>query len=396
MIFVRNPTGVSHSPAECAERDDCLAGVDALTDVLADLTGAGAMIRYWARTRLAARRLPVRRQLRASTTDRFAEVRTGTEPQPRRRAAARRRAARASPTPTATRSTGPCAAGRTSDGGTFWTWREQMYAVAARLDPDSYFALARAVYAEMVAGRLHRASASSTTCTTIATAAPYADPNAMGAALIAAAAEAGIRLTLLDTCYLAGGLDRRWSPPLDPVQRRSPTAPSTLGRAGRAAWSRPRTARIGAAVHSVRAVPGAALASVGRGCGDRPLHVHLSEQPAENAAYQAFYGCTPTELLDAHGLLGRTHHRGARDPPHATPTSTLLGGTRTAAASARPPSATSPTASARPGGSRDAGSPLTLGSDQHAVIDPFEELRGLEMHERLTSRRARPVHARRS
>jgi N-carbamoyl-L-amino-acid hydrolase len=41
MIFVRNPTGVSHSPAEHAERDDCLAGVDALADVLAELAGDG-------------------------------------------------------------------------------------------------------------------------------------------------------------------------------------------------------------------------------------------------------------------------------------------------------------------------------------------------------------------
>ncbi len=40
MLFVRNPTGVSHSPEEHAETADCLAGVDALADVLADLAGA--------------------------------------------------------------------------------------------------------------------------------------------------------------------------------------------------------------------------------------------------------------------------------------------------------------------------------------------------------------------
>src|SRR3984885_14719332 len=41
--------------------------------------------------------------------------------------------------------------GRThADGGTFWTWREKMYALANRLDPESYFELATAVYAEMV------------------------------------------------------------------------------------------------------------------------------------------------------------------------------------------------------------------------------------------------------
>jgi N-carbamoyl-L-amino-acid hydrolase len=42
MLFVRNPTGISHSPAEHAERDDCLAGVEALSDVLADLAGTPA------------------------------------------------------------------------------------------------------------------------------------------------------------------------------------------------------------------------------------------------------------------------------------------------------------------------------------------------------------------
>jgi beta-ureidopropionase / N-carbamoyl-L-amino-acid hydrolase len=40
MIFVRNPTGVSHSPAEWAETDDCRAGVAALATVLSDLAGS--------------------------------------------------------------------------------------------------------------------------------------------------------------------------------------------------------------------------------------------------------------------------------------------------------------------------------------------------------------------
>lgn len=37
MLFVRNPTGVSHSPAEYAAEDDCVAGVTALADVLEGL-----------------------------------------------------------------------------------------------------------------------------------------------------------------------------------------------------------------------------------------------------------------------------------------------------------------------------------------------------------------------
>ncbi|MDN5751603.1 MAG: amidohydrolase family protein, partial [Pseudonocardia sp.] len=110
--------------------------------------------------------------------------------------------------------------GRTHDrGGTFWTWREAMYALASRLDPDSYLALARAAYAEMACAGvvavgefhyLHHAPDGR----------PYADPNAMAHALRAAAAEAGVRLTLLDTCYLAGGLDPDGHLPLGPVPRR--------------------------------------------------------------------------------------------------------------------------------------------------------------------------------
>src|ERR1019366_92259 len=110
--------------------------------------------------------------------------------------------------------------GRTHDGGgTFWTWRERMYAVAAQLNPDSYRALATATYAEMaLAGitavgefhYLHHAPGG----------VPYDDPNAMGEALRQGAADAGIRLTLLDTCYVAGGLSAAGHSPLDAMQLR--------------------------------------------------------------------------------------------------------------------------------------------------------------------------------
>ncbi|MGH9063851.1 MAG: amidohydrolase family protein, partial [Acidimicrobiales bacterium] len=106
--------------------------------------------------------------------------------------------------------------GRTQGGAaSFWAWRERMYEVATRLTPDTYFDLARATYAEMaLAGvtlvgefhYLHHGPGGR----------PYDDPNAMGRALLAAAGEAGVRLTLLDTCYLLGGFDR----PLDGPQLR--------------------------------------------------------------------------------------------------------------------------------------------------------------------------------
>ena len=120
-----------------------------------------------------------------------------------------------------------------------------MYQLAARLDPASYLALARAVYAEMaLAGitcvgefhYLHHGPGGTR----------YADPNEMGQALIAAAAEAGLRITLLDTCYLSGGLDAGGSPlPLaGPQLRFGDGDRGRLGGTGRGARRRlPRHAR---------------------------------------------------------------------------------------------------------------------------------------------------------
>jgi formiminoglutamate deiminase len=274
--------------------------------------------------------------------------------------------------------------GRThAEGGSFWTWRRQMYALAARLDPESYLALARAVFVEMgqagytVVGEFHYLHHDQR-------GRRYADPNAMGKALIQAATEAGVRLTLLDACYLAGGLTATGHLRLDPVQTRFSDGDvdhwqdrvSQLTEAGQV--------RIGAAVHSVRAVPAEALSKISEAAGERPLHVHLSEQPAENAATQAFYGRTPTELLDDHGLLGR--RTTAVHATHLTDTDIkMLGGSQTSACFC--PTTERDLADGIGPARRlaSAGSPLTLGSDQQAVIDPFEEMRGLELHERLAT-----------
>ena len=274
--------------------------------------------------------------------------------------------------------------GRThAGGGSFWTWREQMYALAARLDPDSYLALARAVFAEMVlagytvVGEFHYLHHDQR-------GRPYGDPNAMGAALIQAATEAGIRLTMLDVCYLAGGLTASGHLPLDPVQTRFSDGDVDHWQQRVSLLIDRDLVRMGAAVHSVRAVPAEALDKIGDAAGERPLHVHLSEQPAENAATQAYYGRTPTELLDDHGLLS------ARTTVvHATHLSDgdikTLGANQSSACFC--PTTERDLADGIGPARRlaDAGSALTLGSDQHAVIDPFEELRGLEMHERLAT-----------
>ncbi|MBW5483798.1 formimidoylglutamate deiminase [Streptomyces bambusae] len=270
--------------------------------------------------------------------------------------------------------------GRAPDS--FWTWREVMYGVAQKLTPENYYSLARATYAEMALAGItnvgefhyvHHAPGGT----------PYADPNAMGEALIEAAAAAGIRITLLDTAYLSSGFGE--APNEHQLRFSDGTADAW---AERAAALKPREhALIGAAVHSVRAVPAEQLATVAAWAAERgaPLHVHLSEQTAENDACQAAHGCTPTQLLADHGVLGpRT--TGVHNT-HLTDTDiALLGGTTTGTCMC--PTTERDLADGIGPATRlqRAGSPLSLGSDSHAVIDLLEEARAMELNERLRSR----------
>ncbi|MDQ3629456.1 MAG: amidohydrolase family protein, partial [Actinomycetota bacterium] len=295
--------------------------------------------------------------------------------------------------------------GRTQEGGSFWTWREAMYDVAARLDPDRYLTLARAAYAEMALAGV----------TTVAEfhylhhqpgGAPYAEPNIMGHALAQAARDAGIRLTLLDTCYLTGGVGEG-VPHAEPMatgvplaHRDDPSGPLALTAPQRRfadadadAWavrvsglSDAPGLRIGVAAHSVRAVPPSALERVAEVAAGRPLHVHVSEQPAENEACLAVHGRTPVQLLAEHGVLG--------------PTTSLVHATHVSGPDVASIAASGARVCLCPTTERDladgigpaaqlvaAGVALSLGSDQHAVVDMFEEMRAVEMHERLRTLR---------
>lgn len=284
--------------------------------------------------------------------------------------------------------------GRTHDGGgTFWTWREGMYAVSARLDPSSYLTLARAAYAEMaLAGitavgefhYLHHGLGG----------ARYMDQNAMGQALVQAAADAGIRLTLLDTCYLAGGLGPDGHTELAGPQLR-------FGDGDAHTWALrvddlrdhldggAAHVRVGGAIHSVRAVPREQLSVVaeavrGRRPGGAPLHIHLSEQPAENEAALAAYGLTPTGLLAQEGVLGPD--LSAVHATHLTEGDIGLLGQHRSWACFCPTTERDLADGIGPAVAlREAGARLSLGSDQHAVVDLIEEARALEMHERLAS-----------
>lgn len=265
--------------------------------------------------------------------------------------------------------------------GDFWSWREAMYEVAEGLDPDSYREVAAATYREMVlAGYtsvtefhyLHHQPGGT----------PYDDPNVMADALADAAAEAGVRLTLLDTCYLSGGFGF----PPEGAQLRFSDGSSDAWLERVSAWKPPDGVSVGAAIHSVRAVNPRQMEEVADWAGERELHVHLSEQPDENRDSLNHYGRSPTRVLEDAGVLsGNT---------------TVVHATHVADTDIAVLARTGVTASICPTTERwladgigptgklaKAGVPLRIGSDSQAVIDPFEEMRLLELHQRLATGR---------
>jgi len=273
--------------------------------------------------------------------------------------------------------------GRVTGADSFWSWRDQMYALAGALDPDLMFDLAKATYGEMrlagigVVGEFHYLHHGPDGT-------PYDDPNAMGEALIAAAREAGIRICLLDACYLTAGFGR--GP--EGVQQRFSDG-SGEDWAVRVSELAARHAGaddvvIGAAIHSVRAVPQDQLTTIADTLTSAPLHVHLSEQPAENEECLAATGLTPTALLAEAGVW--TSRTTAVHATHLTSADIHTIGEAAAFACFCPTTERELADGIGPSVAlRDAGARLTLGSDSNTVIDMFEEARAVEMNERLAS-----------
>ena len=265
----------------------------------------------------------------------------------------------------------------------FWTWRETMYRIAARFDPDSLQAVAAQLYVEMLeAGYttvcefhyLHHAPDGR----------PYADPAAMSKALVAAARETGIRLTLLPVLYMAGGFDRR---PLSERQRRFGHDLDAFLRLVESLRALEDEAlRVGVAFHSLRAVPPEAMdAALAALPPDIPLHIHIAEQIGEVQDCLAVRNARPVEWLLDHAPV---------DARWTLVHATHLTGPETAAVAASGATvAICPTTEANLGDGLfplreylDAGGAWGVGSDSHVSVSPVEELRWLEYGQRLQTR----------
>ena len=265
----------------------------------------------------------------------------------------------------------------------FWTWREAMYRVAARFDPDSLHAVASQLYAEMLeAGYtrvcefhyLHHAPDGQ----------PYADPAAMSNALVRAARDTGIRLTLLPVLYMTGGFDGR---PLSSRQRRFGFDVDGYLRLFETLRAQEGDMlRVGCALHSLRAVPAGAMREVLDALPqDAPVHIHIAEQIGEVQDSLALRGARPVEWLLANADVGERWTL-----VHATH---LDDGEIAGIARSGAVVALCPTTEANLGDGlfpmRDflaANGRWGIGSDSHISVSPVEELRWLEYGQRLLSR----------
>ncbi|HEY8328040.1 MAG TPA: formimidoylglutamate deiminase [Rhodanobacter sp.] len=272
--------------------------------------------------------------------------------------------------------------GRADDS--FWSWRETMYAFAATIGPDELQAIAAQLYVEMLkAGYTHVCEFHYLHHQPDGT--PYAQPEAMSLALVEAAREAGIGLTLLPVLYISGGFDGR---ALSARQRR-------FGHAVDAYLRLLETLRrqesddvcVGIALHSLRAVPEQALREVlgSQLAGTGPIHIHIAEQIGEVQDCLATRGARPVEwLFDHAGVDARWCLVHAT---HLTEAETLQLARSGAVAGL------CPTTEANLGDGlfplaayQDAGGTLGIGSDSHISISPVEELRWLEYGQRLATR----------
>lgn len=268
----------------------------------------------------------------------------------------------------------------------FWSWREAMYQHAGRIDPQTLFAVARWLYVEMLEQGytrvcefhyVHHQSDGS----------PYAPAQRMSQALIAAADEAGIGLTLLPVLYQRGGfLDQS----LAPRQHRFQHSVEQFMRLCEtlAQHDLQPGMRLGAAMHSLRAVSADQLQRVLANpfWRERPIHIHIAEQQAEVLDCLAVHQRRPIERLfdlvdvDARYCLVHATHASDWERGLLAKSNAVVGICTTTEANLG--DGVFDLSDLRARGGR-----WGIGSDSHIGLDPREELRWLEYQARLASGR---------
>jgi formiminoglutamate deiminase len=269
----------------------------------------------------------------------------------------------------------------------FWSWRGQMYELATSLTPESIHAISLVAFRELAragirtVGEFHYVHHQPDGT-------PYGDRTVMADVVVQAAREAKLRVAILRVAYHRAGLGS----PAEPGQRRfcDPRVDDVLRDVDtlRARYAGQSDVVVGLAPHSVRAVPPAWLAPL-RQYADAhglPLHMHVAEQEREVTECLAETGRRPVELLADHGLLS-PRFVAVHATNLAAHEAALLGSARAFACLCPTTERDLGDGLADVGALRAAGARLCTGVDSHVRVDPIEDLRSIETHERLRTRR---------
>ena len=274
-----------------------------------------------------------------------------------------------------------------ADDDSFWTWRDAMYRFALKMNPDEFQAVATQAYIEMVkagftaVGEFHYLHHQPDGT-------PYDNPAELGLRCLAAAEASGLAITLLPTLYMQGGFG---GVPPQPGQRRFINSLESFLALTAALPPSSAGAVQGISLHSLRAVPVAAIQEVLAVFTTGPVHLHVAEQTKEVEDCLAATARRPVELLLDHVELTRRWSLIHATHLTLTETSSL----------ARSPATVGlcPITEANLGDGifparafcRDGGA-IAIGSDSNVEITVAGELRLLEYSQRL-HHRARNVLA---
>lgn len=263
----------------------------------------------------------------------------------------------------------------------FWTWRDLMYRFASQINPEQLHAIAAQLYGEMLeAGFTHVCEFHYLHHQADGT--PYANPAEMSQAIIRAAEDAGIGLTLLPVLYQTGGFDGRGL--LGAQKRFAHQTDDYLKLIESLQKQESFLLKIGVALHSLRAVPEHALSELLPVLAGKrlPVHIHIAEQASEVSECLDIRGARPVQwLLDnadvnENWCLVHATHMDAKECKALAKTNAVV--------------SICPSTEANLGDglfplkdyAKNAGR-WAVGSDSNASVSVVEELRWLEYGQRL-------------
>jgi formimidoylglutamate deiminase len=273
----------------------------------------------------------------------------------------------------------------------FWSWRDLMYRLVGRLQPEQVSAIAAYLYVDMLKGGY----------TSVAEfhylhhdidGRPYANAAEMSSSVLTAAEATGIRMTLLPVMYAHGGFGGK--APSDGQRRFIHTPDDYLqlldSLEGQCAIGRNA---LGACFHSLRAVTPEEITHVLRGVkATMPIHIHIAEQQGEVDACLEWSGKRPIQLLydrwpvDQRWCLIHATHADADEVAQMAGSGAVVG--------------ICPSTEANLGDGlfpavayAQAGGQFGIGSDSHVSVSVVEELRWLEYGQRLKHERRNRLHS---